>query len=248
MTGRDEAEGSTYRVGEVARQTGITVRTLHHWDQIGLLSPEQRTDAGHRIYRRRDLERLQKIISLRTMGLGLEKITGVLERDSPGLAQVLAAHRDQVHSQVKALERLADRLDRVLAHLSRNGEVTDEQLMRIMEGTRMIEKHFSTEQLNQLAQRRRELGENAIRSAEREWPELISKLQHEMEIGTDPAAPLVQAIAKRWGELVQGFSGGDKGIEESLGNMYREQPKMATRQGLSPELFSYLGKAREAQK
>jgi len=69
------------RVGEMARRTGLTVRTLHHWDHVGLLSPSQRTAAGHRLYGLSEIGRLQTILSLRALGLSLDERGNVITEE-----------------------------------------------------------------------------------------------------------------------------------------------------------------------
>ena len=59
------------KVGELARRTGLTVRTLHHWDELGLLQPGDRTDSGHRLYGEEQVVRLQHIVTLRTLGFAV---------------------------------------------------------------------------------------------------------------------------------------------------------------------------------
>ena len=70
----------TFRVKEVARLAGVTVRTLHHYDEIGLLQPSGRTESGHRLYDESQLRRLQQIASLRHLGLSLDDVRACLER------------------------------------------------------------------------------------------------------------------------------------------------------------------------
>ena len=67
-----------WRIGELAEQAGITVRTLHHYHRLGLLSPSCRTSGGHRCYTSKDVVQLQRIIALRSCGLSLEEIGSVL--------------------------------------------------------------------------------------------------------------------------------------------------------------------------
>ena len=195
-------EAKELRVGELAKRTGLTVRTLHHWDQVGLLSPGGRTPAGHRLYGGSQIRRLQRILSLRAVGLGL------------------AAGRP----------------------------VDEEELLETMERMTMIEKHYTPEQLEALAERKESLGPEAIQKAEEEWPRLISAVREAMEKGRDPASEDVQLLAKRWSGLVQAFTGGDSGIETSLGNMHKAEPDMAAKQGLDPALFQYIGAAMVAMK
>lgn len=68
-----------WKVGALARATGLTVRALHHYDHIGLLSPSMRTAAGHRLYTPGDLARLYRISLLRRLGFPLEQISSVLD-------------------------------------------------------------------------------------------------------------------------------------------------------------------------
>lgn len=88
-------------VGQVARLVGITVRTLHHYDEIGLLRPSTRTAAGYRLYHRADLERLQEILFWRELGYGLEEIRAVL--DDPGHDRLTS-----LRHQLKELRTRAD--------------------------------------------------------------------------------------------------------------------------------------------
>ena len=77
-----------FTVGELAKLTGVTVRTLHHYDEIGLVTPSQRTAAGYRLYGERDVMRLQQVLVHRELGLPLEQIAAVL--DAPGFARAEA--------------------------------------------------------------------------------------------------------------------------------------------------------------
>ncbi len=73
----------TWKVGELAKQTGLTVRTLHHYDEIGLLKPSRRTRSGHRLYGEADVQRLYRILALRRLGFALSEIETVLDADRP---------------------------------------------------------------------------------------------------------------------------------------------------------------------
>ncbi|MGW4471692.1 MerR family transcriptional regulator [Nonomuraea sp. NPDC004354] len=98
-------------VGQVSRLAGVTVRTLHHYDEIGLLSPSRRSQAGYRRYDDSDLERLQQVLFYRELGFGLEEIIGIL--DEPGSDQMthlrrqhelLTARIDRLRQMVAAVE------------------------------------------------------------------------------------------------------------------------------------------------
>jgi DNA-binding transcriptional MerR regulator len=234
------------KVGELARQAGVTVRTLHHWEEMGIVRPSRRTPAGHRVYGESAVRRLMLVRSLRALGLSLDAIRDAMDSGNATLGQILRAHKAQVRSQVKLLRDLEDRLDRILRHIDNGEALVGRELLQTMETMTMIEKHFTPEQLEALAARREALGEDAIHEAEEEWPRLIAQVREEMRKGTDPASPAVQELAARWRELVQAFSGGDVGIENSLGKMFKADPQMAADQGLDPEIFQYVGRALRA--
>jgi DNA-binding transcriptional MerR regulator len=75
-------QGSKFSIGQFSEKTGISIRTLHYYDEIGLLKPEKHPSSGHRIYTRKDILTLEKIISLKFLGYSLDKITNLLNESS----------------------------------------------------------------------------------------------------------------------------------------------------------------------
>jgi MerR family transcriptional regulator, thiopeptide resistance regulator len=219
----------------------VTVRTLHHYDEIGLLAPSERTAAGHRRYSDEDLRRLYRVVALRGLGLALPDIARALERDGD-LRAAVDEHLRGIDAQLAGLARVRARLVGIRAALARGGAST-EQIIDVIEEMRMAEQYYTPEQLEQLAQRREELGEEAIAAAEREWPQLIAAVEDERARGTDPGDPRVRELAARWRELVEQFTGGDPGIARSLKAYYDDRPNA---HGMSPELMAYVRRAWEA--
>jgi DNA-binding transcriptional MerR regulator len=103
-------------VGEVARLAGVTVRTLHHYDEIGLLRPRGRSAAGYRLYDESDLVRLQAVLAYRELGFGLEEITELLDGDLTPAAQLehLRRQRDLLAERIARLQRVLSSLDRTM--------------------------------------------------------------------------------------------------------------------------------------
>src|SRR6202008_3729912 len=104
-------------VGAVAARTGVTVRTLHHYDHIGLLSPSGRTDAGYRVYRESDIRRLETIALLRSLGLSLVEVATALDQDADALLQLLEQRRELVQTRLEDARRLMVRLDHMAERL-----------------------------------------------------------------------------------------------------------------------------------
>src|SRR5688572_25988984 len=88
------------KVGDLARRTGLSVRTLHHYDEIGLLSPSHRTDSGHRLYAAADVARLQQVVSLRQLGLSLEEVRDCLDRPDCSPLSVVRMHLARLREQI----------------------------------------------------------------------------------------------------------------------------------------------------
>jgi DNA-binding transcriptional MerR regulator len=238
-----------WKVGELARRTGVSVRALHHYDEIGLLSPSHRSEAGYRLYTEADVMRLQQIRSLRTLGLSLVEAREFLRRPDVTPGHVLRLHIAHLKERIGLQQSLCDRLESVAARWRSDEKIPTEEFLQIIEETTMFEKYYTPEQMEALKQRGEALGQEHIRQVEGEWPELMAKVQAEMDRGTDPADERVQALARRWRELIQEFTGGDPGIAGSLGRMYQEEPVVHGRDtGPMRAMGEYIGKALQAGK
>jgi DNA-binding transcriptional MerR regulator len=234
------------RIGELAQQAGVTVRALHHYDELGLLSPSERTHGGHRVYAAADVQRLYRLLALRGLGLPLEEIGPLLERED-GVAETVRRHVERVDHQLAALRALRSKLTRILAALD-GGEDSSQPFLEALEAMSMFEKYYTPEQLEQLAQRKAEIGDDAIKQSEDDWRELYDELREHRLSGTPPTDPAVQELSRRAGELVRMFTGGDPAIEASLRRMYEtEGPQRASRGMASPEDMEYLEAARQAR-
>jgi DNA-binding transcriptional MerR regulator len=192
------------------------------------------------------MEKLLSIRSLKALGLGLDEIRSVLSSPSGTLEEAIRAQRRHVGQQLTMLTALEARLKQVLELLQREGELGPEDLMKTMGMMTLLEKHFSPDERAYLQARGEALGPEKIQEAQEAWPELIQKMQEEMEKGTDPAAPEMGALALRWRALIEEFSGGNEEVAASLAGMYNSEPGLAEVQGLSKELFRYVGQALSA--
>jgi MerR family transcriptional regulator, thiopeptide resistance regulator len=213
-----------WKVGELARRTSLSVRTLHWYDEIGLLTPSYHSATGHRLYTPEDLARLQQILALRQLGLALEEVRACLDDADFSPLALMEAHLCRLRELIDVQRRLCERLESIAARLRSAEMVSIEDLLQTIEDMNMFEKYYTPEQLEQLKERSRQVGEERIRQAETEnWPQLLAAVRSEMDKGSDPASAPVQALARRWMALVQEFTGGDPGIETSLRTMYQQE-------------------------
>ena len=232
------------KVGELTKRTGLTVRTLHHYDEIGLLAPAERTSSGHRLYGETELRRLQEIVSLKSVGLPLREIKEYLLRNEASLDRVLELQVERINQQIAGRKRLLALIQGLRQRLRSPNGVTLEELTRTIEVTMKYEKYYTPEQLEEHAG---EVGEERIQAVQQEWTELFAAYQASMEKGCEPASDEVQALARKSAALIQEFTGGDEAIAASLGNMYKTEggDGISSSHGMntSPELWEYMGKA-----
>ena len=236
------------KVGELSHRAGITVRALHHYDALGLLRPSRRSPSGHRLYTEADLARLLCIRLLQQLGLSLDDIRTCLRggAESPPLPELLDRHLAQQRARLAEAEALCTRLERVRDLLATQAGATAGDLLEALETIAMFENYYTKDQLDALKARAEHLGPDRIRAVEAEWPKLIAAMREHLQAGASPTDPAVQALARRWQELVEMFTGGDPGIRASLERMYEGEPAAREQQGLDPELMAFVGKAIEA--
>lgn len=105
---------TTWTVGQVAERSGVTVRTLHHYDEIGLLRPSRRSASGYRLYTDEDLVRLQHVVVYRRLGFALEEVAVLLDDPEADVAAHLRRQRAAVMSRLDELAELVTAIDRAL--------------------------------------------------------------------------------------------------------------------------------------
>ncbi len=120
----------TRTVGQIARLSGLTVRTLHHYDDIGLLIPSERRDNGYRRYTDADLERLRQILVYRELGLSLEEIASIVNRDTDP-AEALLAERLRISDRIERLRHIARMIDEAVAAQRKGYTMTPEEKLSV---------------------------------------------------------------------------------------------------------------------
>ncbi len=128
------------KVGTLAKKTGLTIRTLHYYEEVGLLAPAQRTDAGHRLYGADEVVRLQKVVLLRQLGFSLEEIRACLDQPDYSLYRVIQLHLVRLKQQIDLQQQIYRRLETIAGHLQAEEEISVEEFMQTIEVITMYEK------------------------------------------------------------------------------------------------------------
>ena len=238
------------KVGALTKRTGLTVRTLHHYDEIGLLSPTARTHAGHRLYGEAEVKRLQQIASLKQLGLPLDEINECLARPEYSLDRVLELQVDRIREQIERQERLRELIESLRAQVRSAKGVSIDDLTRTIEVTTTFEKYYTPPQMEQLRQHAGDVGQARIDAVQNEWMEVFAAYERAMNDGLDPSSDEVLELARRSTALVAEFTGGDAAISSSLSDMYETEGGERVMEGhgvqMAPGLWAYMQRAREA--
>jgi DNA-binding transcriptional MerR regulator len=121
-------------VSELASAAGVSVRTLHHYDEIGLLRPQDRTDAGYRLYGDAEVRRLHEILLWRSMGFPLDEVRALLDDPGRDALEAMRLHRDRLAAEVGALTARIEALDVAIARAAGGEPLTNADLVALFDG------------------------------------------------------------------------------------------------------------------
>ena len=210
MTGTTGNE--RWSVGELAAACGVSVRTLHHYDEIGLLSASERTAAGHRRYVEDDVRRLYRIKALQMLGLPLASIGAALEKpeDNPtSLRDLLQEQLAHIRNHAEQVQALQNRLTDLLMQIDGPAMPTSEQFLTTLEMIAVLENHFTPEQQQQLADKREELGTGRIEAAKAKFAGLVEEGLGYVQANTAVSDPAVREWVHSWDAIGSMFHSGE---------------------------------------
>ncbi|WP_248927773.1 MerR family transcriptional regulator [Paenibacillus hamazuiensis] len=122
-----------WKVGELAKLTGLTIRTLRFYDQIGLFSPSAHSDSGHRLYNEADLARLQQILSLKELGLSLDEVKSVLNGERYSPLEIVSLQIARLKENIRMEQKLLAELEHVSSLMQLKQPVTVEDFTKLLE-------------------------------------------------------------------------------------------------------------------
>ncbi|NLG99707.1 MAG: MerR family transcriptional regulator [Chloroflexi bacterium] len=237
-----------YTVKRLAKMAGVTPRTLHYYDEIGLLRPEKTGENGYRYYGEESVLRLQQILFYRELDFSLEQIKSVIDRPDFDLLRALEAHKSALRERVERLNCLINTIDNTIKHL--RGEIKMNDLE--------FYKGFDEEQQKRRAKEAQERwGETAVESQKR-WEAMtpaeknnVLAQMNEITIGIasnmdkGPTSPEVQQWIDRWYKHINAsFYDCSLEIFESLGHMYNEDPAFReTYEKVRPGMAAFMEQA-----
>jgi DNA-binding transcriptional MerR regulator len=239
-----------YWAHEFAKLAGVTVRTLHHYDRLGLLKPSHRSDARYRLYSRRDLVQLEQIVVLKFLGLPLKSIGRLLKSEPASLPDVLERQQMVLADKRQELDHTIEAIRAARAALGADREpdwTLITQIIRrvgMQNNTDWTGKYYSDEAKARVAERKSLWSPELQERVSREWNELFRDI--EAALGESPASARAQALAARWRKLVGEFTGGNPEIQKGLNSMYADSsnwPADKSQYQVDPRIQEFIVKA-----
>ncbi|MFD5214341.1 MerR family transcriptional regulator [Microbacterium sp. NPDC058345] len=218
-------------VGRAAEIVGVTVRTLHHWDEIGLATPSQRTPAGYRSYTPDDVHRLHRIVAYRESGLSLDAVREVLDDATAEIGETLRVQRSQLAERIRDLQRLDQRLERLGEAHERGILLSDEEQTETFgsdwDPARSSEARMQWGGSLQWAQ----FAERSATRSRDEWRALadaMSALQvalgDALDRGVQPGSAEANELAERHRGIFSNFFPLSREMQVCLGRMFESDP------------------------
>ncbi|MCU9954606.1 MULTISPECIES: MerR family transcriptional regulator [Burkholderia] len=225
------------KVGELAKRSGLTVRTLHHYHAIGLLTPSARADNGYRLYDRHDIARLHQIQALRRFGLSLTEIGDYLNQPGTPLVDLVAKQIALLDRQLAQTAQLRERLVHLHAQLAAGTEPELADWLTTLELMTVYDKYFSEEELARMPMYRKS------QTGDAEWIALVGDVRALHDAGVPPEDERVRALAGRWMTLLVRDTNNDPRLLAKLNLMHEREPAMQSKIGISTALRDYVLRA-----
>jgi len=222
------------KIGELAKRIGVTVRTLHHYDAIGLVKPSARTEAGYRLYNRNDIARLHRIQALRGLGLSLAETGTMLAGEGAELRMVIRQQITSLQRQISQAVDLRDRLQSMEAQLDGAGEPEIEDWLSTLGLMATHRKYFTETELYALY-RGKKFGDEDM-----PWPGLIAEVRNLMDRRIVPQSVEAKALALRWIELQKRTMSDDPRYFVKLSAMHRTEFDVQALTGVDGPLLDYV--------
>jgi DNA-binding transcriptional MerR regulator len=246
-----------YRVGELATLAGVSVRTLHHYDRIGLVHPSAYSEGGHRLYSEQDLLRLQQVLTLRYLGFSLEQIEELLDRPDFHLVGSMQIQRNVLRDRIAELERIEATLGELVetrlasgrwdwALVARASAAVGEGL-----GNRGAEmqQYYTPEQMKQFEELGKQIPPEEIRAIEEGWTALLAEVR--ANHGLDPSSPKAQELTDRWDQLQEktaAYYRDYPDLWQAIGENYQKGIFERFDQAPQAEDFAFIERAKAARK
>lgn len=239
----------TYTVGQVAKLAHISVRTLHHYDELGLLTPSERSEAGYRLYTESDLERLQQVLFYKELGFSLDEIRSIMSDPAFDRRDALIAQRQLIAEQVLRLQAMLDLIDKTIASLEGGIKLSQKEMFEVFGEFDPTEYEEEVKERWGHTEAYRESMRRASGYSKEDWQrfkaeseEINGTIIALMDAGVPPEDPRAMDAVERHRLLIdRWFYPCSREMHVELGNMYVADPRFtATYENFRPGMAKYM--------
>ncbi|MGE5397362.1 MAG: MerR family transcriptional regulator, partial [Chitinophagales bacterium] len=199
-----------YRIKEVAELAGISIRTLHHYDQIGLLRPEKVNPAGYRLYTDDDLDRLQQILFFKELDFKLRDIQNILDNPGYDRQHTLEAHKKMLIEKRNRLDAIIATVDQSLNSIRGGIDMKGKEMFKAFDMEKIhqhqqkyaeeVRQKYNKETVDECEKRTAKYSQNDWEKIMTNWDEIYQRLADRMDEG--PADPTVQQVIGEFRQLI----------------------------------------------
>lgn len=237
----------TYSVGQFARLAGVTVRTLHFYDEAGLLQPTRHPANERRQYQEQDLLRLQQILTLKYLGFSLQEIEALIKSPAYNVRASLHMQKQAIDHRILQMQQVSYALSRVMDMLADQASPVDwGQVIAVIQGLTeasradWLREYFPAEVWDWMHQRAVQMPPDMIQQGAQAWREVYTGFQAVRHLPVD--APAVQACAAQMHQLISLFTQDNPHIEQGLQSFYERPNPLPEAYGEfhNPELQAFM--------
>ena len=212
------------KVKEVAELVGVSVRTLHHCDQIGLLIPKAITDSGHRLYSEENLETLQQILFFKELGFTLKEIKKIINSPSFNRQEALILQRKMLVEKRNKVNKMIETIDKTIKHMAGEIQMTNEErfegiMVRLNQFEEEARRRWGDQSIDEINIKLNRMSQDEQKDLSGRWDVIFNKLACLRD--QSPESQEVQAIIKEWYEFLnKNFSKYSLNAFYGLGQLY----------------------------
>lgn len=227
------------KIGDLANMTGVTVRTLHYYDEIGLLKPVQITEKGHRLYNMHSITELYRIIAMKDMGFNLDETKDMIKSKDINVLNLVEIQISNVQEEIAQKQLLFSKLLKLKQKLKDNLNLSLEDLQSMLPYINSsADKYFTKEQFDKLKDRLEDF--NSLKDTSSEWFDFIAKLTYCYKNKLSKSDKMANECVNYWNNLTSNLIGKDEQTKDSVFAFHASKTNTQLRYGLTDELFIYL--------
>lgn len=219
----------TYTVGKLAKLAGVSVRTLGHYDFMGLLKPDSVLPNGYRVYGQRSLLRLQQVLLYKELGFGLSQIREILDKPNFDTLKALMGHRQDLLEKIARLQAIVATVDETIEHMKGNKSMNDKDLFGGLtdkqqdEYAREAEARWDAKTVQESNAKWKSLSQDQKQAIIDEGNQVYADFAK--AIGSDPSSQEVQKLVHRWRNHIEHFWKPDLDALLGLADLYNDDPR-----------------------